>query len=639
MKNKTVPKKEVGLFEEFPSTTPEEWSRRVERDTKHTTPLTWKTDEGFDICPFYTLEDIDSLSYLTDPLPGEFPFARGNNTGRYRWDICQEISGKDVENSNRVAREALANGVNSLTFSGVSVNSADEMSELLRDIPLHETKLNFKSGTDFMKLFNLLIKESQKRNINLLELYGSSYYSPLNDLLSDGFLPFKSDDCFQKVRDLIICADREAPHYKTLAVNGESFSDAGANIVQELAFSLSAGCEYLVKLKDKGLDVDMISDKMVFIFSVGSSYFMEIAKLRAARILWAKIVEKFNPQNIFSCKMSLHCITSHRNKTLYDPYVNVLRGTVESMAAILGGCDSLCVFPFDGRYNTGKDHSARLARNTQLILKEEAYLHKVMDPVSGSYYIEKLTDLIASEALDLFQNVEKMGGFTDCVESSYIQDQVSQSGSSKIDSIRSGASRIVGTSQSPNLDEKIIDHLSNSGELLTCVSETTKNKVTNGWKVEQLRKLNLAKIYEDIRIRTEKFREKFGKSPRVFLLKAGDPATRSARAVFTANFFGCAGYKIIDSVGFDSIEAGANEAINSNAEIVVMCSDDEDYAKTASSAVKKIKSAKPKTIVVIAGYPKDVAEELEKLGVDDFIHSKSGLYSVLSKYHRKLGID
>lgn len=634
-------KETADLFEEFSSEGLEEWKEQVARDIDRAGrkgPLTWKTGEGFEVEPFYTDEDIEGLSYLTGAMPGEYPFLRGNGDRGNNWDICVRVGGKNTAQSNELARKAFMNGADSVTFEGIPASSVKELSRLLRGIPLGATKLNFEPVADNLKLIGLLTEESEKQNIDPSKLAGTLYFSPLSDLLSEGFLPLSSEECFVKTKDLLVSAGEQLPGYRTLAVKGDGFSEAGANIVQELAFSLSAGCEYLVKLREKGLDATTVLSRMVFRFSTGSSYFMEIAKLRAARILWAKIAEKFSPRDVSSFKMTIHCMTSLRNKTLYDPYVNVLRGTAESMAAIMGGCSLLCVLPFDHRSGTEEDSSVRLAHNTQLILKEESYLHKVADPGAGSYYIEKLTGLISAEALELFQEVERKGGFIQCVNSSYIQDQIIKTRDSKMERIKSGKGRIVGTNRSPDLDEKIMDQMGAADKTLSAGEKSTGGDA-GLWKVRKLEKISWAGPYEDLRLRTERFETRAGRVPRAFLLKMGDPAFRSARAVFSANFFGCAGYAVTEGKGPDGMDEGIDEAAASGADIVVLCSSDKDYAEAGAEVVRRIKKALPEAVVVVAGYPRDVIDELTASGVDDFIHMNSNLYETLSKYHKRLGVD
>ena len=427
MSKEKVAETKINLFKEFPSTDAEEWKKQIEKDlpgVNYDEKLVWKTYEGFNVEPFYTEKDLEEFSYLTDSLPGQFPFVRGSVKRGNEWEICEEISGHNINDSNKLAKEALNNGADSITFEGVSVDTADEFSELLKDIPLDEIKLNFNIDLDKLEIFNLLVADARKRGFEPSKLSGAFYLSPLNYLLSNGSNAFDSGQPFQKIKDFIAEVELQTPDYKLIAVNSEVFSDAGSNIVQELAFSLAMGCEYIVRLMDMGLDTDLISKKIVFQFPVSPDYFMEIAKLRAARLLWAKIVEKFNPTDESSFKMTIHCKTTESKGEDYDPYLKMLADTIEAMAAIIGGCDTLTVLAYERNNKSGKEYLDRLPRNTQLVLKEEAYLQKIKDPGSGSYYIEKLTDILASEALKLFQNIEKNGGFIQCVENSFIIDQI-----------------------------------------------------------------------------------------------------------------------------------------------------------------------------------------------------------------------
>ncbi len=212
-----------------------------------------------------------------------------------------------------------------------------------------------------------------------------------------------------------------------ISINASNFNNAGADIVQELAFGISMGSEYMAQLTDRGISADMAASKIRFSFGTGSHYFPEIAKLRAARLLWSVVINGFHPENIEKMKMDIHCVTSEWNKTIYDPYVNLLRTQTEAMSAILGGTDSLTVEPFDIVFRNPDEFSERIARNQQLILKEEAYFDKVADPAAGSYYIENLTNLISENAWKLFLEIEEKGGFLSCLKSGFIQNKLSES--------------------------------------------------------------------------------------------------------------------------------------------------------------------------------------------------------------------
>jgi methylmalonyl-CoA mutase len=252
----------------------------------------------------------------------------------------------------------------------------------------------------------------------------------------------------------IVKSSSSLPHFRTININASNFNNAGADIVQELAFGISMGSEYLAQLTERGISADVAASKIRFSFGTGSDYFPEIAKLRAARLLWSVVTNSFHPAHGENIKMEIHCVTSEWNKTVYDPYVNMLRTQTEAMSAILGGTDSLTVEPFDIVFRHPDEFSERIARNQQLILKEEAYFDKVADPSAGSYYIENLTNLIAENAWKLFLEIEDQGGFLSCLKTGLIQKKLSESASRRKSDIASGKEILLGTNRFPDLDEK-----------------------------------------------------------------------------------------------------------------------------------------------------------------------------------------
>jgi len=409
------------LFDEFPPVTAEEWKDRIIKDLKgadYNEKLLWNTDEGFSIEPFYTAEDLGGLSWLTKQVPGAFPYARSTKTGNNSWNINIEINSLGKATPKEVLN-SLIDGADSLSLDF----TANDLSRLLTKLPLNKIDINLRAGLSPLKTFRSYITEAEKAGADIKKLSGGLYFSPLNEILENGSLPYGENQCFDEISDLLKEINLISPIYKSLVVSSEGFKSLGANIVRELAYSLAMGSEYIAGLKEKGLDTDFIAGKMFFEFTVGSNYFMEIAKLRAARILWAEIVKNYAPGTDESCEMKIHSKTSPLNKTADDPNQNMLRSTTEAMSAIIGGCDELSVMPFDAR-NEGP--SARLAKNTQLILKEESYLDKIIDPSSGSYYIEVLTAEIAENALTLFREVENKGGFTECLKTGFIQNNIKE---------------------------------------------------------------------------------------------------------------------------------------------------------------------------------------------------------------------
>jgi methylmalonyl-CoA mutase len=384
------------------------------------------------------------------------------------------------------------------------------------------------------------------------------------------------------------------------------------------------GSEYLAQLTQRGIKSPVAASKIRFSFGTGSNYFQEIAKLRAARLIWSVVTNGFDPGQSENIKMDIHCVTSEWNKTVYDPYVNMLRTQTEAMSAILGGTDSLTLEPFDIVFRHPDEFSERIARNQQLILKEEASFDKVADPAAGSYYIENLTTLIAENAWKLFLEVEDKGGFLACLKSGYIQDRLSESGTKRRNDTSKRKTILLGTNQYPNTQEKISDTVDINRIFV-------KKSLAGNPEVSPITLFRGSQQYDKLRIAVDRA----GKRPAVFLLQIGNTAMRKARAQFSANFFGCAGYQIIDNPGFDTIDEAVKQALQAKAEIVVICSSDDEYSLLAPEIHNRLKD---KAIIVVAGNPASI-DELKSKGLENFIHVRSNVIEILKDFNKRLGIN
>jgi methylmalonyl-CoA mutase len=356
----------------------------------------------------------------------------------------------------------------------------------------------------------------------------------------------------------------------------------------------------------------------VFAFASGSNFFFEIAKLRAARMLWARAVEAFQPANPDAAQARIHVRTSHWNKTIYDPYVNVLRTTTEAISAAMGGCDSLAVEPFDETFRYPDEQSRRLARNTHLILKHEALLDRCVDPAGGSYYVEVLTGSIARESWKLMQEIEAAGGFRKAWDSGLIPGYLAKSRAAKEAAVSSRKRAILGTNQYPNRNERMLE------------------KIVR--KPEDMIRPRAAEVFEAIRLRTERHAAKTGSTPLVLLLEMGDLKMRKARSGFVANFFGCAGFGIKTVVAKD-VDAGLAAVAEHKPGILALCSSDEEYPALAGPLCSKLRDSGSSVPVIIAGYPKDAVEALTAAGVADFVHVRSNAAQVLAAWQTKLGVE
>lgn len=614
------------LFEEFPPVSSQEWKDKIMADLKGADfekKLVWRTIEGFNVQPYYRAEDLENLKHLKY-VPGEFPYVRGNKTKCNTWFIRQNIDALNAEEANKKALDVLMKGVDSLGFNVTCKEefSNDEFETLLKDISIADIELNIVGAAAAHPFMDFLKAKVEAENIDKKELKGSVGFDPLAHLTLNGNFCKAQSEVFDTATELIEKA-KDLSKFRTIGVNGEMFCNAGATIVQELGFALAMGNQYLNLLTEKGLDVDSVAENIKFNFGVSSNYFMEIAKFRAARMLWAKIVEAYKPKNLEVAKMNIHATTSKFNQTIYDPYVNMLRGTTESMSATIAGVDSLSVTPFNKAYETETEFSDRIARNTQIILKEESYFDKITDPAGGSYYIENLTHSIAEHAWKLFQEIEAKGGYVEAFKAGFIQEQVKESANKRMLNIATRREILLGTNQYPNAQERMEAQYDEE----TIITKSTKR---DDAVAEPIKPFRGAEQMELLRVKTDKAKI----TPKVFMLTIGDLTMRKARAGFASGFFACAGFEVIDNLGFNSVDEGVKAALDKQADIVVVCSSDDEYMEVAPATLEQLGD---KAITVVAGYPKSV-DELKAKGIKHFIHVKSNLIETLQGFQEELGI-
>jgi methylmalonyl-CoA mutase len=545
------------------------------------------------------------------------------------WIVRQDIKTADLEECNALAVDAIARGAGAVGLPAREVATHRQMSRLLAGIDFAKTIVNFTSSQSYPLTLELLIYEMSHRGDTGEHFRGSLNFDPVSYLLLNGDFYADWAGNLDETEYLLKTVRERVPRFKAITVNGHYFQDAGSTLVQELAFSLASANEYLAGLTDKGLPVDDVAPYFQLSLGISGNYFMEIAKLRAARLLWARMVEQYQPRKEDSLKIFIHSTTAMWNKSVYDPYVNMLRTTTEAMSAALGNADSLTVQPFDAAYKESDEISRRIARNQQLVLKEEAYLDKIIDPAGGAYYIENLTHAIAHHAWNLFREVESRGGLIECIKSGFVQDEVAKSRLQKETDVAQRKTVILGTNQYPNTRETMSESIgSTDGDPLALPATYKKLVPYRG-----------ARVFEEIRLATERHVQNGNRRPSVFLFTMGNLAMLRARAGFTANFFGCAGYEIVDNAGFATVGEGVAAAVASGAEIVVICSSDEEYTEIVPAICAGLKDAGMQVQVVVAGYPKDQVDAFRAAGVSEFIHVRSNLLDTLRDFQDKLGIQ
>lgn len=614
--------KQERLFQEFVSPTKQEWLDKIQVDLKGADfqkRLVWRTNEGFNVMPFYRREDVEKLQ-TPNALPGEFPFVRGNKKLDNEWYVRQNISAATAEAANAKALDVLNKGITSLGFK-IPANelSKSYVETLLKDIHCDCVELNFSTcKRHSVELAEILVDYFNEKGYARDAIVASIDWDPMEKIVMKG----KSVESLLPLAKKLIEVVKDFPHFRVITVNAVSLNNSGAYIVQELGYALAWGAEYIQQLVDLGVDPTLAAKKLKFNMGVSENYFMEIAKFRAGRLLWAEIVKQFEPTCDCACKMIVNAETSKYNMTLFDAYVNMLRSQTETMSAALAGVHSIVVTPFDAAYETPNDFSERIARNQQLLLKEECHFATVVDPSAGSYYIEELTKNLSEEAWKLFLSVEEEGGFLAAIKAGTVQDAINATNEKRHLHVAQRREFLLGTNQFPNFIET-----SEGKEPVTKCCGCQDQAPAEHKSINSTR---LGADFENLRLSTERA----SKQPVAFMVTIGNLVWRQARAQFSTNFLACAGYKVIDNLGFKTVEEGIDRALEAGADIVVLCSSDDEYAEYAVPAYKYLDG---RAIFVVAGAPA-CADELKAAGIENFIHVKVNQLETLKEFNKKLGI-
>jgi methylmalonyl-CoA mutase len=575
------------LLQEFSPIDTQSWEDAIQKDLKgadYAKKLIWQSDEGLAVKPYYRAEDIAKLEFL-ETAPGDFPYLRGTRTSG-NWRIREEVNLTDPEQANRAALHAVAAGAEEIDFVDAAVLNASDLGMLLAN--LQEIPVHFQNAGE--TLVPLLINRLKDRRDT--------------STVSAGLNPLANLDFFAEI------VRTAPPALVPFTIDCVPFEESGATAVEETGLALAAGIDYLAEMQSRNVDLARAASSIEFSFAIGANYFFQIAKFRAFRMMWAKAVESFGGAPA-DARVRVHARTSRWNKTIYDPYVNVLRATTEAMSAALAGVDSVTVAAFDECYKSPDETSRRLARNTQIILKHEALLSHVADPGAGSYSLEVITDFIAREAWKLMQNVEALGGFQKFTATGELAKTLQKSQAARDKAVASRRRVFTGSNLFANAAEQALDRVDPSFEA--------------GHR-------RGAQMYESLRLRTERHAANTGATPRVLLAEFGDIKMRSARSSFAANFFACAGFKI-DTQRFES----ASEIANCDADLVVLCSSDAEYLGMATDLAASMKARGSNKPVIVAGNPES-AEQLRAAGVADFIHVRSNPIEILTGWQQRLGM-
>ena len=611
--------KKEKLFDMFPPVSTEEWMAKINADLKgadFNKKLVWRTNEGFNVMPFYRKEDIEGLPSVGS-MPGQFPYVRGCKTNN-DWLIRQQILGETAAEINANAKHAIDKGVESLGISMRGLEASD-LAAVLDGIDLSKIEINIiccpRKAEEMAKALVELVEKAGAA----AAFKGSVGFNPFKRLLKHG-LEFPKD--IKETALAVYEAVKPVAGLRCFAVDSFLLNNAGAYITQELGYALAWGAEWLTVMTEAGLTPCEVNGRIKFNMGISSNYFMELAKFRAARMLWAEIVKAYGADED-CCKMAVHAVTSEFNMTIYDAHVNLLRSMTETMSAALAGVDSIETLPFDLVYTQPDEFSERIARNQQHLLRDESHLNKVVDPAGGSYYIETLTCSIATQAWKVFNEVEDNGGFYEMLKKGEIQAKVNESGVKRHLDVARRKEILLGTNQYPNVNEMALDKIKKDG----CACGCGCGEAVDG-AVEYLNFDRAASQFEQLRLDTERAANR----PKVFMLTIGNLAMRLARAQFSGNFFGCAGYEIIDNNGFATVKEGIDAAIEKGADVVVLCSSDDEYAQYAPEAFKELDG---RAEFVVAGAPACM-DELKAQGIENFIHVRVNVLDTLVAFNAKL---
>ena len=618
----------LNMLAEFPAISAKTWKEKIVADLKGADfdkKLVWRTSEGFNVQPYYRQEDLKGLK-TTVSAPGQFPYVRGTKTHN-EWAIRQNICAtKNARKANAKALDILNKGVTSLGFClNAEKLSYRYIKTLLEGIKLDAVAINFNvCACKAPELANILVRLVGRSGYDFKAVTGSINVDPIKNMLLKG-KPLTKEQVAEKIVATVKAA-KTLVNFRVVGVNSVALNNSGAYCAQELAYALAWGAEYMTMMTEAGLPNYLAARSIRFNMGIGGNYFMELAKFRAARLLWAKIVEAYKAP-VFTAalkeaaKMNVSAETSRFNMTIFDAYVNMLRTQTETMSAALAGVDEIVVTPFDATYEEPTEFAERIARNQQLLLKEESHFDKVVDPAAGSYYIENLTNSIAEEAWKQFLAIQDQGGMYELVAAGKVQEAMAATLKARLSDVAKRKEVILGSNQFPNFTEKAGKKIKEVA--CGCCCAKPENAIAT------LPVARAAEEFEALRLETEAAK----KQPVAFMLTIGNLAMRIARAQFSCNFFACAGYKVIDNNGFKSVAEGIKAARKAKADIIVLCSSDDEYATYAPQAWLQLEGAKE--VFVVAGAPA-CTEDLQKLGIENFINVRVNVLETLKKFNAQL---
>ncbi len=666
-------------------TTVDDWQAQARKDLKarELDELTWKTPEGIDVKPLYTAADLDHISAI-DSMPGFAPYMRGTRATMYAgrpWTVRQYAGYSTAEESNAFYRRNLAAGQAGLSVAfdlathrgydsdhsrvvgdvgkaGVAIDSVEDMKILFDDIPLDKMSVSMTMNGAVLPVMAMYIVAAEEQGVDRKQLAGTLQNDILKEFMVRNTYIYPPEPSMRIVSDIIGYTSAHMPRFNPVSISGYHMQEAGATCVQELAFTIADGIEYVRAAIDSGLEVDNFAPRLSFFFAIGMNFFMEIAKLRAARLLWADLMQSlFSPKDARSLMLRTHCQTSGVSLTSKDPYNNIVRTTVEALAAALGGTQSLHTNSFDEALALPTDFSARIARNTQLVLQHETGICKVVDPLGGSYYIESLTDSLVTEAGKLIDEVEELGGMTRAVTSGMPKLRIEAAAAERQARVDRGEDVVVGVNRFEPESEQTIDILdidntrvredqirrleqvraqrdenacraaldaiastaAGSGNLLAVAVEAARARATVGEISNSLERIfnrhravvrSITGVYGsayegdegfgNIQAEVVEFDRQHGRRPRLLVVKLGqDGHDRGAKIIATA--FADLGFDVDIGPLFQTPEEAVAQALENDVHIIGISSQAAGHKILVPAVIKGLRDEKADDIIVVCG--------------------------------------
>jgi methylmalonyl-CoA mutase len=700
--------KEVNLRNDFPPTTTDEWRAKVERDLKGYSleeKLVSQTPEEIDLHPLYTKEDLEEIPGISS-FPGFIHYLRGTRAGGYvktPWEICQEIIGFDPKGFNRELKLDLQMGQTAINLildrsiclglepneadagvsdrKGVGLTGLDDLSAALSGLKLNSHQLYINTGFSALPMLMMLEALLNQRHENIEQLKGGIEADPLGFMVTEGKLPIS----VERALDYMACCTKwvreRMAEIRTIGIDVSVYQNAGASATLELALAMATAVEYINQLQDRNLNIDDIAQQMRFTFGIGSHFFMEVAKFRAARLLWAKIVQEFGGRES-SRKMKVHARTSWHLQSFYDPYLNILRSTTGAFSAIMGGVDSLHSGAFNESFSVPDGFSRRLARNIQLILLKEAHVNQPVDPAGGSYYIECLTSRVAEKSWQIFQEVIRSGGMLESLRKGLPQLKIDRLNEHKRNDFARLKTVMIGINGYVNSEDdrvfsdfiekvnvknprkpkkpkawkpnRYFDRLSFSlksppGDIIRAGMQAFLSGAT--WKdvsfainkyekpsfeVSKIKMFRLAEMFEELRIRLLLLSKKRGFRPKVIQLVMGKLPDYKPQADFSEGLFRLPGFEVLTSPAGLSPAESVDLVLHSGARIVVICLGQDGFAELAQGIIRELKKKKPDIIVFMTGSLPREKEKFIQLGVEAFIYQGVDAHEILQQLISKI---